>query len=60
MFLVTGFSDAPDAKRAVLRALREGGATIADAVPDPPAVQVCDTAWRSCWALVIGQPRLPL
>lgn len=40
VFLVTGFGDAPDEKRAVLRALREGGATVADAVPDPPAAQV--------------------
>lgn len=39
LFLVTGFGDASEEKRAVLRALREGGATVADAVPDPPAAQ---------------------
>lgn len=35
MFLVTGFADAPEEKAAVLRALREGGATLAEAVPEP-------------------------
>lgn len=51
VFLVTGFSDAPDAKRAVLRALREGGATVADAVPDPPAAQVRGGGCGFCRAL---------
>lgn len=35
-FLVTGFNDGLEEKRAVLRALREGGATLVNAVPDLP------------------------
>ena len=35
-FLVTGFNDGLEEKRAVLRALREGGATLVNAVPDQP------------------------
>lgn len=48
VFLVTGFGDAPDAKRAVVRALREGGATVADAVPDPLAAQARLLGCASC------------
>ena len=36
VLLVTGFGDQPEEKRAVVKALREGGAAIADAVPEPP------------------------